>query len=252
MKTLPLYIVKFTGDINSDEGSQMAVALLASIPMLILFLFDVEILCRRLGAALLAKGLRRVMLFIFDMGNVLSLHVDVLPPIAAELGLSVAQIVEFAGRGFDEMLTGAITAGDMWKAFNKHFGTDVREDLLITHFHPVTDRRVERLILDLKAAGQRVVCGTNTFEKHYLYHLERGEYAVFDKVYASHIIRIAKPSPAFFGHILKEEERRPEEAFFVDDREANVDAARALGIRSHVYRSFEGLQAWLDGEAVLK
>jgi multiple sugar transport system permease protein len=38
MKTLPLYIVKFTGDINSDEGSQMAVALLASIPMLILFI----------------------------------------------------------------------------------------------------------------------------------------------------------------------------------------------------------------------
>jgi multiple sugar transport system permease protein len=37
MKTLPLYIVKFTGDINSDEGSQMAVALLASIPMVILF-----------------------------------------------------------------------------------------------------------------------------------------------------------------------------------------------------------------------
>jgi multiple sugar transport system permease protein len=37
MKTLPLYIMKFTGDINSDEGSQMAVALLASIPMLILF-----------------------------------------------------------------------------------------------------------------------------------------------------------------------------------------------------------------------
>jgi len=37
MKTLPLYIVKFTGDINSDEGSQMAVALLASLPMLILF-----------------------------------------------------------------------------------------------------------------------------------------------------------------------------------------------------------------------
>jgi multiple sugar transport system permease protein len=37
MKTLPLYIVGFTGDINSDEGSQMAVALLASIPMMVLF-----------------------------------------------------------------------------------------------------------------------------------------------------------------------------------------------------------------------
>ncbi len=37
MKTLPLYIVKFTGDINSDEGSLMAVAFLASIPMFALF-----------------------------------------------------------------------------------------------------------------------------------------------------------------------------------------------------------------------
>ncbi len=37
MKTLTLYIMKFTGDINSDEGSQMAVSLLASIPMVLMF-----------------------------------------------------------------------------------------------------------------------------------------------------------------------------------------------------------------------
>ncbi len=37
MKSLPLYIARFTRDINSDEGSQMAVALLASMRMPILF-----------------------------------------------------------------------------------------------------------------------------------------------------------------------------------------------------------------------
>ncbi|MBN2658546.1 MAG: carbohydrate ABC transporter permease [Spirochaetales bacterium] len=37
MKTIPLYIVKFTTEKHSDEGAMMAVALLASIPMFILF-----------------------------------------------------------------------------------------------------------------------------------------------------------------------------------------------------------------------
>jgi multiple sugar transport system permease protein len=37
MKTLPLYIVKFSAEKYTDEGAMMAVALLASIPMLILF-----------------------------------------------------------------------------------------------------------------------------------------------------------------------------------------------------------------------
>ncbi len=37
MKTIPLYIVKFTAEKHSDEGAMMAIALLASIPMFILF-----------------------------------------------------------------------------------------------------------------------------------------------------------------------------------------------------------------------
>ncbi len=37
MKTIPLYIVKFTAEMHTDEGAMMAVALIASIPMFILF-----------------------------------------------------------------------------------------------------------------------------------------------------------------------------------------------------------------------
>ena len=37
MKTIPLYIVKFTAEMHTDEGAMMAVALLASIPMFVLF-----------------------------------------------------------------------------------------------------------------------------------------------------------------------------------------------------------------------
>lgn len=37
MKTIPLYIVKFTTEMHTDEGAMMAVAAIASIPMFILF-----------------------------------------------------------------------------------------------------------------------------------------------------------------------------------------------------------------------
>ncbi len=37
MKTIPLYIVKFTTEMHTDEGAMMAVAFIASIPMFILF-----------------------------------------------------------------------------------------------------------------------------------------------------------------------------------------------------------------------
>jgi len=37
MKTIPLYIVKFSAEKYTDEGAMMAVALLASIPMFVLF-----------------------------------------------------------------------------------------------------------------------------------------------------------------------------------------------------------------------
>lgn len=37
MKTIPLYIVKFTAEMHTDQGSMMAVAVLACIPMFIIF-----------------------------------------------------------------------------------------------------------------------------------------------------------------------------------------------------------------------
>jgi HAD superfamily hydrolase (TIGR01509 family) len=194
--------------------------------------------------------------FIFDMGNVLSLDVDVLPCMAATLGMPIREITDYARRDFDALLVGARTAEQFWEGFNRHFGTDVREDLLITCFRPANDARMERLILDLKAAGHRVVCGTNAFEKHYRYHLERGEYDVFDRVYTSNLLGIAKPSPAFFQYILEEEGWQARDTYFVDDRDSNVEAARELGMRAFRYEydapdGFAALRAWIGGHGLL-
>ena len=88
----------------------------------------------------------------------------------------------------------------------------------------------------------RVVCGTNTIESHYLNHLERGDYSIFDQTYASNILGYSKPDLAFWKIILLSENVKPEEAFFIDDRIDNCEAAKSLGINTHHFVSPELLR----------
>ena len=80
-----------------------------------------------------------------------------------------------------------------------------------------------------------MVAGTNTIEPHYRAHLRRGDYEVFDAVYASNRMGLAKPDPAFYTFILEREGCEPREAVFVDDMEVNVEAAAKLGIEAFLF-----------------
>ena len=52
----------------------------------------------------------------------------------------------------------------------------------------------------------------------------------FDVLVWSFELRMAKPDPAIYRHVLKELGTRPEETLFLDDRLVNVEAAQALGM----------------------
>jgi len=75
--------------------------------------------------------------------------------------------------------------------------------------------------------------------------MEGGDYRVFHRVYASHLMGVAKPDPEFFRRILREESWRPEEVTFVDDMAKNVEAAAGLGIHAILYRDYPELAARL-------
>jgi len=59
-------------------------------------------------------------------------------------------------------------------------------------------------------------------------------------------VRLIKPDPAIYGHTLRGLGVAAAEALFVDDREVNVEAARALGIRSIQFQSTAQLKKELD------
>jgi HAD superfamily hydrolase (TIGR01549 family) len=65
-------------------------------------------------------------------------------------------------------------------------------------------------------------------------------------------IGMVKPDPAIFAHTLKMlGDPSPSDVFFIDDSEKNILAADALGFRTHLFRSADGLEAALVAEGLL-
>jgi 2-haloacid dehalogenase len=74
----------------------------------------------------------------------------------------------------------------------------------------------------------------------------------FDGVVVSGRVRMVKPDPAIFRHLLETYELRPGDVFFIDDHEPNVVAARQLGIYAHHFRDAFELRADLEAHDLLE
>lgn len=66
--------------------------------------------------------------------------------------------------------------------------------------------------------------------------------ARFDALAWSYQLGIAKPDPAIYRHVLKDLGIEPGEAFFIDDKIANIEAALALGMQAHLFSTPERLR----------
>lgn len=179
-------------------------------------------------------------LCIFDMGGVMVDGHDVAPKIAERLGVDVAELRPMLrAAGFDDLHDGRISPLQYWARLREQTGLELPGDPWGDLFTPVRHPAMYALVERLKESGVPVVAGTNTIDVHYAIHLRNGDYDVFDRTYASNLMRISKPDPAFWQHILQVEGVRPEEAVFVDDLQENVDGAAAVGLHAVLLQSQE-------------
>jgi 2-haloacid dehalogenase len=87
------------------------------------------------------------------------------------------------------------------------------------------------LLAELRAAGVPLYALTNWSAETFVIARERFEFlSWFDGVLVSGEERLIKPDPAFFRLLVERFGLAPEAIFYVDDSEANVAAARDLGI----------------------
>lgn len=64
---------------------------------------------------------------------------------------------------------------------------------------------------------------------------------LFEKVYYSHHLKMRKPEAKIYRHVLDEQGLVPSETLFLDDREDNLAAAWAEGIRTQLVTQADGI-----------
>jgi 2-haloacid dehalogenase len=103
-----------------------------------------------------------------------------------------------------------------------------------------------RLMKELKAAGIPLYALSNWPMEKLPAVRRRPFYALFDGAIISSEVGIKKPSPGIFELLIARFKLIPERTVFIDDSQANVEAARKLGIIDILYRDPASLRMELS------
>lgn len=100
---------------------------------------------------------------------------------------------------------------------------------------------------DLADSGMRMFALTNWAAETWPHAEARFPFlsTLFEGIVVSGQENSAKPGAEIFLIIAERYGLNPQRTAFIDDSLANVDTARALGFRSHWYKTTEELTAWL-------
>lgn len=95
------------------------------------------------------------------------------------------------------------------------------------------------LVRKLKEDGYKTALLSNIEEPSTVLFDELSYKDLFDAVMFSCRCRIAKPHPQIYQRTLEDLAIPAEEALFIDDREENIEGARAVGLRGILYQNKE-------------
>lgn len=90
----------------------------------------------------------------------------------------------------------------------------------------------EELIRELSVRGFKLYCLSNMSVEFYDYLKTREVFRYFDGQIISALERMVKPNREIYELLLNRFHLRAEECLFIDDLQANVDAAKELGIQA--------------------
>ena len=185
---------------------------------------------------------------IFDLGNViLNIDTKLSEKAFAQYGMNdFEKLYTLASQNelFDRLEVGSITENEFYDEFRRV--TDCKLDnktleqcwdALIMDFPAA---RIE-MLKHLKAEGKyRTFILSNTNIIHYRFYtalLKRtrgvdGLESLVEHAYFSHEIGLKKPNRDIFDYVVTNSHIKPEESIFIDDNEANIKAANALGFNT--------------------
>ena len=200
---------------------------------------------------------------VFDLGNVI-IDIDYQLPIdefqklvPTDSGLNFSSIVSYSTQHkiFDLFEKGQITVPQFRTELRQFLKQDVLDSdidlawnsILLTYPKAKFD-----MLLELKKR-YRTFALSNINELHVdaIDAAVRQKFGVtkfadfFQAAYYSNEMGCRKPEPEIYEKLLRAENLKPEETFFVDDKLENIEAAKALGIQAYHLPERDKLQTLL-------
>ncbi|RJK94803.1 HAD family hydrolase [Vallicoccus soli] len=191
-------------------------------------------------------GAEHPRVLVLDLGEVLATPATLLEELGGVLGVPAAVLEGpyWAHRvAYDE----GAPPEDYWAAVGRDLGLPLDEDLvrrltaqdgaLWTRLRPDAEDLLDRLararvrtaLLSNAPASLAAVARTQPWA------------SAFDRLFFSGELGVAKPDPGIYARVDEELGTAPGDVLFVDDREVNVEAARAHGWRAHLWRDPAGV-----------
>ncbi len=112
---------------------------------------------------------------------------------------------------------------------------------------------VHAIVEELDARGVPLFAITNFSADFWppFHEKERAFFSRFRDIVVSGREKLLKPDPAIYYLALDRFGLKPADALFVDDREINVEGARAVGMHAHLFVGAEDLRIRLEAEGLL-
>lgn len=110
--------------------------------------------------------------------------------------------------------------------------------------------RTTELIRELSEKGYSLYCLSNMSVEFYDYLKVREVFRYFDGQIISGLENLIKPDPRIYRLLLERYDLNPDDSLFIDDLEANIQAARKEGIHGVVFADKE--QGYREIETILQ
>lgn len=194
----------------------------------------------------------------FDLGRVLLdfTHEQGFEQIALVAGISAEQVrAALFGNGLsDRYDTGHLTSEEFHQEFCSTTNTSPTLLELNRAWADIFEIKPEMVALaaNLKSAGNRIGILSNTCPAHWEFAANkfRALAQLFDPIVTSYETRSMKPDPVIYEVAAQKVGCSPNELFFVDDREENVNGARMAGWHAELFTGALSLANDLEGLGV--
>lgn len=129
--------------------------------------------------------------------------------------------------------------------------------LCLAHWHEFNIEPkpgMRELVMQIKEAGCAVYLCSNASHRLRVFEKEIPGIEYFDGVLVSAEEKMLKPEPEIFRRLFEKFSILPEESFFIDDIQANIDGAAARGMKGYCFADgdVEKLREYLFSQVINK